>query len=430
LPSLVSGPKGEEILSDYDETIGVARPAPAAPPPSAFTFHGTWTDFMRIAVPNLLLTVVTLGFYRFWATTRERNYLWGHTEFIDERLEWTGTGLELFIGFIMAFFLIGVPFALLQLVAQGLIFQGEPVIAGVLTLVLAFLLFYLIGVAYFRALRYRLSRTYWRGIRGGSDDQGLTYGLSYLWKNIAGAIPIYLLYPWATISLWNERWSKMSFGPYRFESNAQWTQLMKRYLLFYLAPFLLVVFAIYAGVTAAQGRDPGAADAAIMGGLGILMVFALYILLPVAALLYYSKFFRVAVAGLKIGELEFEFKARSPDWILFFLANWAIWAIATGLAFVPIIMVLGIGGSAGTFSPELFRNNMSATVIVTLGVSALIGVITIGLVNALIRYRSWKFFVVHMEAYGEVNLDRMSQSDTKSSGHGEGLLDAFDVGAI
>ena len=54
----------------------------------------------------------------------------------------------------------------------------------------------------------------------------------------------------------------------------------------------------------------------------------------------------------------------------------------------------------------------------------------LGLVNALIRYRSWKFFVTHMEAYGEVNLDKMSQSETVVSGHGEGLLDAFDVGAI
>lgn len=56
--------------------------------------------------------------------------------------------------------------------------------------------------------------------------------------------------------------------------------------------------------------------------------------------------------------------------------------------------------------------------------------VAVGLVNALIRYRSWKFFVTHMEAYGEVNLDRMSQSETVVSGHGEGLLDAFDVGAI
>ena len=41
--------------------------------PSAVTFHGSWTDFAKIALPNVLLTLVTLGVYRFWATTRERH---------------------------------------------------------------------------------------------------------------------------------------------------------------------------------------------------------------------------------------------------------------------------------------------------------------------------------------------------------------------
>ncbi len=417
---------GEKSLSDYDETMGRHRPAAPVTPPSAFSFHGSWIDYMKIAAPNLLLTIVTLGIYRFWATTRERQYLWSHTEFIDERLEWTGTGMELFIGFIMVFFLIGVPFAVIQLVAQGLIFQGEPVAAGIVILVMVMILFYLTGLAYFRALRYRLSRTYWRGIRGGSDDPGFTYGLSYIWKHVAAAIPIYLLYPWASISLWNERWSAMSFGPYRFVSNADWTQLMKRYLLFYLVPFLIFLLAIWAGYQSAQGGQMGAGGALAMGGFIIILVLALYIVLPVAALLYYSKFFRVAVAGLRLGDLEFEFKARSPDWILFFLANWAIWGIAAGIAFVPISML----GSSGSFNPEMFGANMSAAVLATLILSAVLGVVFIGLANALIQYRSWKFFVVHMEAFGEVNLDRMSQSETEVSGHGEGLLDAFDVGAI
>ena len=83
---------------------------------SAFRFHGSWQEFAKIAFPNLLLTIVTLGIYRFWATTREREYLWAQTDFIDERLEWTGKGLELFIGFIMVFLLLGLPIIVMQLV--------------------------------------------------------------------------------------------------------------------------------------------------------------------------------------------------------------------------------------------------------------------------------------------------------------------------
>lgn len=398
--------------------------------PSAVTFHGSWTDFAKIALPNVLLTLVTLGIYRFWATTRERQYLWSQTHFIDEPLEWTGRGIELFIGFVMVFFLLGLPLIVMQLVINGLVFQGQPIIAGVIIFAMFLAIFYLTGLAYFRALRYRLSRTYWRGIRGGSDDQGFTYGWSYIWKNVAAAIPIYLLYPWASMSLWNERWSKMSFGPYRFESNADWKALMKRYLLFYLVPFLVFVgiFAIGASTLGAQGGgDPFSTAGGIFGFVAIMIgILSLYIIMPIAALLYYSKFMRVAIGALRLGDLEFDFTARSPDWILFWLANLAILMIAYGFAFAPFSLLIATDPTQFVQRLEAGESILS----VGLVIGILIAIIPIAFATSIIRYRSWKFFVVHTEAFGEVNLDRMTQSTTESSSHGEGLLDAFDVGAI
>lgn len=399
--------------------------------PSAFSFHGSWTDFAKIALPNVLLTLVTLGIYRFWATTRERQYLWSKTHFIDEPLEWTGRGIELFWGFVMVFFLVGLPLVVLQLAAQGMIFQGQTVIVAVIVVAMIFLTLYLTGVAYFRTLRYRLSRTYWRGIRGGSNEPGFQYGLSYIWKNIAGAIPLYLLYPWGSMSLWNERWSHMSFGPYRFKSNADWKDLMKRYLLFYLVPFLLFVGFALAGFSIGSSAAGGNNPFATAGGIfAIVLIFAsvigLYVVMPIAALMYYSKFYRVAVSGLKLGNLEFEFKARSPDWILYWLANIAIMGIAYTAAFLPFSMFVASDPAAFGAQIEAGKSIITAGFIL----SALLAIIPIAFASAIIQYRSWKFFVVHMEAFGEVNLDRLTQSETQVSAHGEGLLDAFDMGAI
>ncbi len=398
---------------------------------SAVRFHGSWTDFAKIAIPNVLLTLVTLGFYRFWATTRERQYLWSHTSFIDEPLEWTGRGIELFIGFIMVFFIVIIPLVVVQFVLQGFLLQGQPLIAGVLVFALFVFIFYLTGLAYFRALRYRLSRTYWRGIRGGSDDQGFTYGWSYIWKNVVAAIPLYLLYPWASMSLWNERWNRMSFGPYRFESNARWQSLMKRYLLFYLVPFLIFAGGIAMGISiAASGNanaDPFSTAGGIAGaGMIVIAVLGLYIIMPIAALLYYSKFMRVAISALRLGNLEFEFTARSPDWILFWLANLAIFAIAYAAAAVPFALI--VATNPAQFAAEMQAGESILSVGAIFGI--LLAIIPLAFATSLIRYRSWKFFVTHTEAFGEVNLDRMTQSETALSGHGEGLLDAFDVGAI
>ncbi|WP_398286827.1 DUF898 family protein [Sphingomonas daechungensis] len=76
--------------------------------------------------------------------------------------------------------------------------------------------FFLFGLARFRAIRYRLSRTWWRGIRGGSNDGGWNYARKaigyYLVTFLLGGI----FYPWAQAKLWNERWRKMSFGPTTF----------------------------------------------------------------------------------------------------------------------------------------------------------------------------------------------------------------------
>lgn len=401
---------------------------------SAFRFHGNWIEFLKIVLPNILLTLVTLGIYRFWATTRERQYLWSRTDFIDERLEWTGRGIELFIGFVLVFFLFIIPTILLQFGFQALILQRQFAAAILCLTIMVLLIFYLSGVAYFRALRYRLSRTYWRGIRGGSDDPGLNYGISYMWRHIVGALPIYLMLPWTLVSLWNERWNAMSFGPHTFQSNATWQPLMRRYLLFYLVPFLAIVGGIILGVQMDSSRggqsNANAAMALGMAAYFIFLILAFYIVLPVAALLFYSKYYRNAVGALRLHKLEFAFKARSPDWLLFALANLVIWMIGAGVAFAPLSIALQTIVPQIEANPGMTPRFDSPAFIVGAILSGILAVVVLGLVNGLIRYRNWRFFIMNMEAYGEINIDELTQSATASPKQGEGLLDAFDVGAI
>jgi uncharacterized membrane protein YjgN (DUF898 family) len=351
---------------------------------SAFGFDGTWREFAPIAFTNLLLTIVTLGIYRFWATARERRYLWSHSRFVDERLEWAGTGLELFIGGMLALVLFIVPYFVAIQVSQALILRGQGALGGLLILVALVYLFYVYGLARYRALRYRLSRTRWRGIRGGSDDPGFTYGLAYMWKTVAGMLPAGLLVPWSMASLWNDRWNRLSFGPWRFEANADSSGLFARYLLFYVSPLLLVIASVvFGGIAAASGGlNPAAPNPAVIVALVVGLGLLFYLGLGLIAMAFYAKFFREMVGGTTWGNLEFEFNARTKDWLVLLLGD------------------IGL-------------------VIVTLGV----GLIFLG-------YRHWKFFMIHMEARGEILLDDLTQSTTPVAGHGEGLLDALDIGAI
>ncbi|MFC3579682.1 YjgN family protein [Sphingomonas hylomeconis] len=351
----------------------------------AFAFHGDWRQFAPIAFTNLLLTIVTLGLYSFWARTRVRRYLWSETRFIDDRLEWTGTGLELFIGYLLAFVLFVIPFGVLNLVLQGVLLRGHPGAALAIFITVYLLLMYLVGIAIFRALRYRLSRTFWHGIRGGSDDQGLAYGWQYLWRTIAGTLALGLLIPWSMTSLWNERWNKMSFGPLRFEAAATAGSLTLRFLLFYLVPILILVLGVVMGVMfGATGFRGGAGLPPPGGMIAFLFVFVLlfYGVLGVIALFFYSAYFREVIGTLRLGGLEFEFTARTMDWVKFVLGTVAL-----------VVFTFGIG-------------------------------------YIFVAYRNWAFFIRHLKAYGSVDLLDLTQSTTREPGQGEGLLDAFDIGAF
>ena len=75
-----------------------------------------------------------------------------------------------------------------------------------------------------------------------------------MWKTALGWLPLGLLLPWSMTSLWNERWNRMSFGPFAFEADARSGNVFARFLLFYLSP---LVFFIGGMVMAAMGMLAG-----------------------------------------------------------------------------------------------------------------------------------------------------------------------------
>lgn len=334
-----------------------------------FAFTGTWRDYLPIAASNFFLTILTLGIYRSWAKARERRYLWSHTIFIDDRLEWTGTGKEMFFGFLFALLVGALPLLLLNLLQQSLILHGQPAMAGLVLLVLYVFALLLFGFARFRALRYRLSRTWWHGIRGGSDTRGYAYAWSSLWKTLAGGIAATLLMPWALTTLWNERWNAMSFGPHRFDAIADANGLVGRWALFVLAPVVVVI------LTFAMGGSIGPGGIA----LGMLIVYAGYV---VGGFAFYAAYFRKTIGSTQLGAMTFTFDASG-------------WQLAK--------LLLGDLG----------------LIIVTLGFGI-----------SFLHYRHWSFLIRHLGATGEVDLETFTQSTAAAPKEAEGFADAFDVGAF
>jgi uncharacterized membrane protein YjgN (DUF898 family) len=65
-------------------------------------FAGKPGAFLKILATGALLQIPTFGFYRFWLITRLRRHLWANTRLGSDPFEYTGTGKELLIGFLIA----------------------------------------------------------------------------------------------------------------------------------------------------------------------------------------------------------------------------------------------------------------------------------------------------------------------------------------
>ena len=99
-----------------------------------------------------------------------RRHLWSHTSVDGDALEYTGTAKELLIGFLIALAIL-VPIYLVYFFI-GLEAERLQAFASI-PLVLFFYLFY--QFAMYRARRYRLSRTVWRGVRFWMTGSGWSY---------------------------------------------------------------------------------------------------------------------------------------------------------------------------------------------------------------------------------------------------------------
>jgi uncharacterized membrane protein YjgN (DUF898 family) len=231
---------------------------PAVSAPVAATapviFTGRNGVFRRLVTRGALLELVTFGFYRFWLTTDIRRHLWSRTEIDGDALEYIGRARELLIGFLIALAVL-VPVSLVYSLL-GLEFERFKAFAS---LPLYLVLFAFGQFAAYRARRYRLTRTVWRGVRFWMTGSGW----SYAWRSLVWGLLLFptlgFLYPWRMAALEGFKLRHTLYGnlPGRFEATGG--QLFRRvwwvWLLGLLPPLLLLGGSVMLAI--AQGDNVG-----------------------------------------------------------------------------------------------------------------------------------------------------------------------------
>ena len=217
----------QPVASAAAGAVMVAPPPPTAPPAVGLTgetrrltFHGSGGTLFGIYVVNILLTIATFGFYRFWGRTKIRRFMLSQTSFEGDRFAYHGTGKELLLGFVKAVLFVGMPITAMNAAAR---FSHDirVIIAGqILTYLLVFMF---VPLAMVGARRYRLSRISWRGIRFSFRGRAWTFVRIFVLSSLLSLLTLTLYYPFFQARQQAFMVSNSRFGrrPFRFDGRGR-----------------------------------------------------------------------------------------------------------------------------------------------------------------------------------------------------------------
>jgi uncharacterized membrane protein YjgN (DUF898 family) len=390
-----------------------------------------------LLIRGAALLMVTLGIYRFWLVTDVRRFLWSNTEIAGEPLEYTGTALELLIGFLVAIALLIPIYAGFFLAALDLGLLGK------LSGLLAFAALGVLGqYAIYRARRYRLTRTIYRGLRFHQSGSAWSYAIrATLWW-IATIVTLGLAYPFQMASLERYKMRNTFYGDLAGRFEASGFALLLRGLpmwLLFFAPLALairgfvgidwqaLIDAIAQGgddvMSKIEGGNPGLGSAIVfamlMGGTSIVLGALLYPAFQALILRWWS-------SGLRFGGLEVRSRLRTRDVYgayARFVGYASLFSIAMGIIGTIVLFMAGAVVGAALDTAEQITATLLllvAYVITALGFSTIY--------RATVQLSLWQLGMESLELSGLSELEKVKAAGRPSSALGEGLADALNVG--
>lgn len=378
-------------MGDINLTDTIAEGAPDEGTPETLTFSTTLrpSGFLGLSLKNGLLNLITLTLYRFWGKTEVRHRIWKGVRLNDEAFEYTGRGVELFIGFILALVVLGLPFLAIVFAVQ---FIGEWVI--LVAYIPMYIFFgWLWGFGTYTAFRYMASRTTWRGVRFQLKGSAASYGLYFIFAGFLSGITMGWFWPAAERALAEKIWDEVRFGDRRLRFRMARAQNEGVYGAFAigwigtLVGYFMLIFVFMALAMTAGGFQP-TADGSPPPQPGIAFTLAIYgvmlVLSPLALLIwspYHAAMMRSVAAGVSMDGATFKLDVKAlPLW----------WLTVSNL-----FMLL----------------------------------ITLGFLMPWVQARTARFLISRLSSEGTVRLDLVHQAG-RGPGSGEGLADAFGFSAI
>ena len=314
-----------------DMTIKAAHDAAES---SDIVFTGRNDEFRDLLYKGAPLEIVTFGFYRFWLATKIRQHLWSHTVLDGDAFAYLGNARELLIGFFFAIAIL----APIYLASFLLGVEAERSRSFASSLVGVFFLAFW-QFALYRARRYRLHRTAWRGLRFYMDGSGLSYALRAMGWGFVTIITLGLTLPWMQAALERYKMRHTYYGDLGGEFVATGGDFLKHGWLLWLCAALTTTAYLAGPVLSGVTKQPA----------------WLLLMLPTlaASVFIYARFKSVQwkwwLEGVRIGDVRAT-STLAPhaftrnDWVFvgLLLASLAVAAGAMALANIFLPKILGV----------------------------------------------------------------------------------------
>ncbi|MEM9319777.1 MAG: DUF898 family protein [Pseudomonadota bacterium] len=401
-------------------------------------FDGGRGELFLLALRVGFLTLVTAGIYRFWAKTRLRRWFWSAVKPGGTPMEYTGTALEKLTGFLLAIILLAFVLTAINLggIAISINLMDDAhwsffAAAGALPAAILPLFYF----ARYRARRYILSRSRWRGIRFGMSSGAVGYAWRatlYLLLTIA---TLGLLWPLMTFRLEKYLTDRTWYGTARFSQHGSMWRLYGPAFPFLLMIWGMLAFSVYASMnvyTDFSGLIP------ILRG----EVWAIFAAIACGLLaLLFSVYYRVAsirvLAALKtLGDgVEFDLwpKTLRVFRIYFFgaLKTYFATIFVYNVVFGFVFAVLWLAGGLDATQIQAMMANPPMNVVVVLGVLTYLMIVL--LANVFRQTFITHPLVVHVAETLEIHqpelLGTVRQRSADSRTDAGGFAEALDAGA-
>ncbi len=362
----------------------------ASPPPGdVISYDGQAGRLFRLGFKVAALTLITLGIYRFWGKTEIRRYLWSRLRLAADRLEYTGTGKELFIGFLIVLAVL-IPYGILSQTLVIFSVVWSPLAQGAVSVAQAVFILFLFGYAIYRARRYRLSRTLLRGIRFGQMGSAARYGMMFLGYILLTVVTLGIAKPVGDVALYRFQTRNSLFGDQPFDFEGRGREMMGRWIVcLILIPFTL--------------------------GL---------------SLLWYAAFkMRYFAGGTRFGDVTFALPVKLWDLIRvyfpYLLVMLLVFGIFTGVIFAPIFSAFYQAAAVGQ-APPLIETTTNILIFAVFFV--LFGILAPVFHLVLVTHRFLRLVVERLDISGAADFESIIQGAAQKAGVAEGLADAIDVG--